>query len=109
MPAPWRPVGIDPDLPFNGGTYSPTPGEHTYMLTATLGGLSQSYTETIDFAGLEPTLPGDINRDNKVDLTDFGILKANFGKGADTNVPEPSTWLLATLAALGWVTLRRRR
>lgn len=43
------------------------------------------------------------------DLADFGILKDNFGKGGQAGVPEPSTWLLAALAALGCVVIRRRR
>ncbi|MFO0898212.1 MAG: dockerin type I domain-containing protein [Pirellulales bacterium] len=43
---------------------------------------------------------GDFNRDGQVDLSDFGILKANFGSSANaTAVPEPATWTL-TLAAL---------
>jgi ELWxxDGT repeat protein len=31
---------------------------------------------------LDTVLPGDINRDGKVDLTDFGVQKANFGSGS---------------------------
>jgi len=48
-------------------------------------------------------LPGDIDGNGKVDLTDFGILKANFGKSAAAGapVPEPSTFLLAGLGLLG--------
>jgi hypothetical protein len=82
-------------------------------------------------------LPGDANRDGRVDLTDFGTLKGNFGAGfgpqrgdfdgnGDVNlsdfgilkanfgrtgsivVPEPSTALLALLA-LGVLIVRRRR
>jgi len=34
-------------------------------------------------------------------LTDFGILKENFGKSGEVAIPEPSTLLLATLAGLG--------
>jgi hypothetical protein len=47
--------------------------------------------------------PGDINGDKKVDLSDFGILKENFGKTAPAGaaVPEPSTFLLAGLGLLG--------
>jgi hypothetical protein len=42
---------------------------------------------------------GDINGDGKVDLTDFGVLKENFGKGGAAAVPEPGT-LVLTLAGL---------
>jgi hypothetical protein len=52
---------------------------------------------------------GDANRDGKVDLTDFGLLKDNFGKGGAAAVPEPSTWLLAALGALALAALSRRR
>ncbi len=56
-------------------------------------------------------LPGDLNGDNKVDLSDFGILKANFGKSGAAAVPEPSTGLLALLGVAGLVarSLKRRR
>jgi len=54
---------------------------------------------------------GDVNGDGKVDLTDFGILKANFGKSAATGapVPEPSTGLLALLGLGGLVAILRKR
>jgi probable HAF family extracellular repeat protein len=53
---------------------------------------------------------GDFTGDGKVDLTDFGILKANFGKGAGLAVPEPSGWVLAVLAGLaGLLLLSARR
>jgi hypothetical protein len=49
--------------------------------------------------GTGTTMPeGDFDFDKKVDLTDFGILKENFGKGGAAAVPEPSG---ATLLALG--------
>ncbi|MFO0900698.1 MAG: sugar-binding protein [Pirellulales bacterium] len=51
---------------------------------------------------------GDFNGDAKVDLTDFGILKDNFGKSGAAAVPEPSTWLLMALGALALLGLRRR-
>lgn len=40
---------------------------------------------------------GDVNGDAKVDLTDFGLLKDNFGKSGTASVPEPTTFLLALL------------
>ena len=52
--------------------------------------------------------PGDTSRDGSVDLTDFGILKDNFGKSGAAAVPEPSTWLLMALGALALLGLRRR-
>ncbi len=52
---------------------------------------------------------GDANGDAKVDLSDFGILKANFGKSGAAAVPEPATWLLASLAAVALLAVRRRR
>ncbi len=45
---------------------------------------------------------GDFNSDAKVDLTDFGILKEHFGRTGAAAVPEPSGLLLAGLAMLGW-------
>jgi len=38
----------------------------------------------IGLAALQPPLPGDANLDGKVDLSDFGILKQNFGTGTGT-------------------------
>lgn len=51
---------------------------------------------------------GDTNIDGKVDLTDFGLLKESFGKSGAAFIPEPSTWLLATLAAMGLLASRVR-
>jgi uncharacterized protein (DUF2141 family) len=105
---------------------------------------STFYNEIVAFdnvritSGLAPTLLGDFNADNKVDLTDFGILKENFGTGTtlaqgDANgdakidltdfgilkdnfgksgaaaVPEPSAFVLAGLGALLAGCLYRRR
>ena len=42
-------------------------------------------------------LQGNIDGVGGVDLTDFGLLKSQFGVNA---VPEPSTWLLAIMGAL---------
>ncbi len=52
---------------------------------------------------------GDLNGDAKVDLTDFGILKDNFGKSAAAAVPEPSTALLLALGALAALVACGRR
>ena len=57
----------------------------------------------------DPIMPvaGDVNSDGKVDLTDFGIVKDNFGKGVGTpQVPEPSAW---ALLAIGTTCLALRR
>jgi hypothetical protein len=51
---------------------------------------------------------GDFNGDSKIDLTDFGILKDNFGKTAGAAVPEPATWQLLMLAGLSLLAVRRR-
>jgi hypothetical protein len=39
---------------------------------------------------------GDFSGDGKVDLTDFGLLKDNFGQGGAA-VPEPAAWQLAAV------------
>jgi hypothetical protein len=49
---------------------------------------------------------GDFNSDGKVDLTDFGILKDNFGSAVA--VPEPASWLLASLGLVGCLLVRRK-
>ncbi len=43
---------------------------------------------------------GDFNGDGHVDLTDFGLLKLKFGSGAAA-VPEPNAFVLVGLAAAG--------
>jgi hypothetical protein len=40
---------------------------------------------------------GDVNGDGQVDLNDFGILKDNFGRSAAA--PEPSSWLMVLAGA----------
>ena len=50
---------------------------------------------------------GNFNEDARVDLADFGVLKANFGRSVGTAIPEPPPWLLAALAAICCVGLRR--
>jgi uncharacterized protein (DUF2141 family) len=40
---------------------------------------------------------GDFNGDASVDLTDFGILKQNFGASGAVSVPEPATLGLCLL------------
>jgi T5SS/PEP-CTERM-associated repeat protein len=45
---------------------------------------------------------GDFDGSGRIDLTDFGILKANFGQTQPTaGVPEPSTLALALVGLLG--------
>lgn len=60
-----------------------------------------------------PPVAGDLNGDGFVDLSDFGILKDNFGKPGPSSVnepvPEPSTFLLASLAAAGCLAMTGRR
>lgn len=59
------------------------------------------------------TIRGDLNADGKVDLTDFGIFKENFGKSGAAGVPEPSglalAWLGGALALATWRARRSRR
>lgn len=72
-------LDLHPDGTF---TYLPNAGffgvdSFTYRVSG--GGLlSNTATVTLTVNGL---LPGDVNGDGKVDLTDFGLLKANFGSG----------------------------
>jgi plastocyanin len=48
---------------------------------------------------------GDFSHDGKVDLSDFGLLKDNFGR-APATVPEPASgWLLA-LGVAAWLVCR---
>jgi probable HAF family extracellular repeat protein len=49
---------------------------------------------------------GDFDADGQVTLSDFGVLKANFGKTSAVAVPEPSG-LLLSLAASGAVGIAR--
>ncbi len=51
---------------------------------------------------------GDANGDGRIDLNDFGLLKVNFGKSAAA-VPEPPSAILAVLAALSFLGVRRCR
>lgn len=52
---------------------------------------------------------GDFNGDGQVDLTDFSILKNNFGKAGVAAVPEPGTLALLLIGAAGSLFLGRRR
>jgi hypothetical protein len=53
---------------------------------------------------------GDFDASLSVDLSDFGILKQNFGAGTlPVSVPEPSAGLLAALGVLGAIALGRLR
>ena len=53
---------------------------------------------------------GDANIDGVVDVSDFLELSRNFGKTVSASaVPEPATSLMAVVAALVGLTLRRRR
>ncbi len=104
-------AGTNVEMPLNGATINLS-GQQTLVLTASVGGLTQTLEKLVDFGGSTGgTPPGDLNGDHKVDLTDFGILKANFGKSgaAGAAVPEPSTLLLAGLGLLGLAARWARR
>ena len=102
-------------------------------LTFGAGTFDVVYSATgVVLSGFTPsTLPGDANADGRVDLTDFGVLKANFGQPGGLSqgdfdgtgridltdfgilksnfgkvqkgaaVPEPSTLLLAAFGLVG--------
>jgi len=103
--------GVNGELPSNGSTINLS-GMQNLTLHASIAGQQFSFTKAVDFGGA-PTLPGDIDGNGKVDLTDFGILKANFGKSAPAGaaVPEPSTLALLGLGGLCSLiaAIRRRR
>jgi hypothetical protein len=46
---------------------------------------------------------GNFNDDDAVNLGDFNILKANFGRSGEAAVPEPSAVVLAFLGLAGWL------
>jgi hypothetical protein len=52
---------------------------------------------------------GDFDLDGSVGLGDFGVLKANFGQGGAAGVPEPATAWLAAAGGLSAVALRCSR
>ncbi len=51
---------------------------------------------------------GDFSGNGTVDLSDFGLLKDNFGKSAPAAVPEPSSLTLAACGAIALLVLGRR-
>ncbi|MCA9259383.1 MAG: PEP-CTERM sorting domain-containing protein [Planctomycetales bacterium] len=50
---------------------------------------------------------GDANGDGRVDLADFSILKSRFGQTA--SVPEPASWALAAVGAIALMAAARPR
>ncbi|MFO0900714.1 MAG: hypothetical protein U0836_25070 [Pirellulales bacterium] len=52
---------------------------------------------------------GDFSGNGTVDLSDFGLLKDNFGKSAAAAVPEPSSLVLAACGAIALLALGRAR
>ncbi|MFO0896608.1 MAG: PEP-CTERM sorting domain-containing protein [Pirellulales bacterium] len=51
---------------------------------------------------------GDFDASGAVDLSDFGLLKANFGTTGVAAVPEPATWTLVLTGVAAFLGLRRR-
>jgi hypothetical protein len=62
-----------------------------------------------NFGGAGGWSGGDFDGNGAVDLSDFGLLKANFGAAPGAAVPEPAGWLLAAIAALCCRPVLRRR
>ncbi|MFO0896311.1 MAG: PA14 domain-containing protein [Pirellulales bacterium] len=104
--------GTNAYLPFSGGgqPFNPFDTSTDLILRASIGGLSLSLEKLFEFhhGGGGCTLAGDVNCDTRVDLTDFGILKANFGKSGAMSVPEPATAVLAWLGLALFVAARKR-
>ena len=53
----------------------------------------------LNFGAGDTWAEGDFDSSGAVDLSDFGVLKQNFGQSAAA-VPEPATWLLAGWSAV---------
>ncbi len=95
-------------------------------------GLDITGLDNVSLQSVEPIM-GDVNGDRLVDQIDLAILNVNLGQGTSrregdldgdfdvdefdleiledalgASVPEPGTWLMALVAMLGWVVLRRR-
>jgi len=73
-------LNFQPDGTF---TYQPNAGfsgVDTFTYRVSDGALF-SNTATVSLTVKSLLVPGDVNGDGKVDLTDFGLLKANFGSG----------------------------
>src|SRR4029079_16818146 len=69
--------GVNAEIPLNGATI-PLSGNVTLLLNGYAHGLSKTLEKTVTFGSTGGcSLAGDVNCDNKVDLTDFGILKDN--------------------------------
>lgn len=73
----------------------------TYRLYADAGaGLAKMTEATFTGFPLGPLgIPGDVDGNGRVDLSDFAVVKANFGQGAAAAVPEPSGLALVGVGA----------
>jgi hypothetical protein len=101
-------AGTSVDVPLNGAVIPFPAGELKLVLRATVGDTIVDHVEI--FGGGSSGIEGDIDGNGKVDLTDFGILKENFGKSGGAAVPEPSSLLLLGLGGLmGLAALVRKR
>ena len=99
---PWFGATNGEFLAVQGSVQNPANGDAYYWDTATgippVGPIPSFRItwETLDAPYVSPT--GDANRDGKVDLTDFGTLKANFSTGVDP-------WTIADFDGDGTVSL----
>ncbi|HET7713079.1 MAG TPA: hypothetical protein VFK94_00705, partial [Patescibacteria group bacterium] len=74
------------NLPFNTGTYNLELGLHTTFDKATNGTLISDISQVLSFTVTSNCSGADLNKDSKVNLTDFSILLYNWGQSPPPNV-----------------------
>lgn len=73
------------NLPFNTGTYNLELGLHTTFDKATNGTLQSDISQVLSFTVTAACSGSDLNKDGKVNLTDFSILLYNWGQSPPPN------------------------
>ena len=73
------------NLPFNTGTYNLELGLHTTFDKATNGTLISDISQVLSFTVTAACSGSDLNKDSKVNLTDFSILLYNWGQSPPPN------------------------